>query len=235
MTFLSGAGTAGLTWIEHYGLTVPGGSTSQDPIEGLVAEGFAANGLNSLGISMPFSKKLLKGTLAFRRLDTEQWWRGKLTKEFGERAKLQNLSLTARMGSIPLNTLMKETPDNKKADLIALCTPGTNSTTSIPTEVVVVRIQIKMGKDLVKAKSAATKLVGSWTKVLEKLQNDSKLTKVQHWKHVPIWMSAHPPSDKNSVNKNVRLICGADFWKMAIPSLKLVARAYYGGDAPHYD
>jgi len=51
--FVAGADTAGLTWIEHYGLSVPGGSTSQDPIEGLVAEGFAANGLDILGISMP--------------------------------------------------------------------------------------------------------------------------------------------------------------------------------------
>lgn len=131
-----------LSMDEIQALRRPFGEYGKDIMEGLLAEGLATNGL-------PVLVDGLDGTLAFRRIDASAWDRvtsGQDKHDGDDRmASLEKLDLKRVQESIgtdiPLNTILKESPDKRKADLIMIChAPGSK-------RAFVVRIQIKMRKD----------------------------------------------------------------------------------------
>jgi len=111
-----------LATVEYYGLHTAAGSVGNDPMEGLIGEGLALNGLGMLGEGVG-----LEGTLGFRRLDCDAWLKavilvGEENREKREKAGLGKLHLARTAGvEIPLNTLLKESSDHRKADLVAVC------------------------------------------------------------------------------------------------------------------
>lgn len=129
----------------------------QDPIEGLVAEGFALNGLDTVG-----QRVGLKGNLGFRRLDTERFMKalpllGRKNKRVKQEAGLDRLDLNRTAGQvIPVNTILKESPDRRKADLVAICVADGSD------EAVVVRAQVKMSRIPEMWLEQAKRLSRSW-------------------------------------------------------------------------
>ena len=137
------------------GLHSPGGEFGKDPLEGLAAQSIASNGMHALGDSVG-----LKGTLAFRRLNSTGWLlkRTKTSKDVPEDATLESLNLDSITSgtAVPINTVVKELPDRRKSDLIAVCVAdGSN-------EAVVIRAQVKMGRIKQKWGDDAKQLVDSW-------------------------------------------------------------------------
>lgn len=227
------------------GLYIPAGSLGKDPMEGLAAEGLALNGLRMLGDTVG-----LKGTLAFRKLDSAAWLQTqtKMLEETPEEATLSALNLDAITADteVPINTVLKEMPDQRKADLIAVCVADGSD------EAVVIRAQVKMGRGRKKWSQDAAVLEASWesgaarsrklkrcsdedefSSVLAALQKADNLQHIKKWRHVPVWLAAVDPTDAEEIEEmGVRVVSGPAFWELAIPAVRLAVDGLYESAKP---
>lgn len=217
--------------VELLGMHNASGAVGNDPMEGLAGEALALNGLRMLGDEVG-----LEGTLGFRRLDCKVWQEsilkvGPKNQAVREAAGLDRLDLAkaAAGGAVPLNTVLKEKPDGRKSDLVAVCVPEGSD------EAVVIRVQVKWGREAKRWLEAARVLASSWDgetadmrAVRQILEQASNLRHIKTWKHVPVWLSAVRPIDAVEIERaGVRLVSGEDFWRMAIPAVRLSVDGLY--------
>ena len=134
-------------------------------------------------------------------------------------AKLQQLDLRDIAGdkAVPLNTLLKEVPDERKADLIAVClASGSN-------RAYVLRVQVKLGASRSRWADEAKRLADG-TEALELLGRAKNVAGVE-LVHVPVWMAPLATESHAAMieSAGVRVVRGQEFWDMQIPHVQAIA------------
>lgn len=170
----------------------------------------------------------LQGTLTSRRVNETAWEDAVVlaSEHFPQEARFDALDLSSISANsvVPLNTVLRELPGDRNSDLIAVCMAKSSCY-----EPVVLRVKVEMGPcsdtwgDDAAVLSASwdngaagkdNKEAGSSMSVLESLQRSRHLQYMRRWRHVPVWLTVHEPSDEIKAkikDAGVQLVCGGDF------------------------
>lgn len=118
---------------------------------------------------------------------------------------------------MPLNTLLKEMPDKRKADLIAVCRADESN------RAYVLRVQVKLGQSSSNWVHEA-EVLADGASVLKHLKRAQNLAGA-NFVHVPVWMAPHT-NDAHAAGiarAGVHVVRGQDFWNMQIPHVRAIA------------
>jgi len=215
--------------VEWDSLLYPYGILGCDPVEGLIAESFAQNGLAALKKAQAANHLPvvpLAGTLAYSGPDMKLY-RNTLFAAQSQDSKslLQQVKITPNTAAkCDLDTVYKEHPDRYGADLIIV----SKFNEGREEKAAVIRIQIKMGRQPANLKQLNKLVDSGWKTVRGCLtMQDGTLAGMADDKieHYPVWVAATPPG-KTAVDalaaNNVALLTGQDLWSMCIPAVQLL-------------
>lgn len=154
-----------------------------------------------------------RGDLSFRRVDCDAWLQSvaRASEYLPKEARLEALDLSSITAdtAVPLNTVLRELPDDRKSDLIAVCT---TEDSEYPHDATVLRMKAEMGPCLDTWGDDAAVLSASWEdgaagkskkragsspSVLESLQRAGNLKNIKTWVIDPVWLSTEDPPNNS--------------------------------------